>query len=98
MSFLGGTSTCGTLEPDYVLQMGVHPIRNKRQMRNNILHDTKINVMKTAGVISRYLHVPVGVAVILAVILVPKVLAIMMIVWYIMGVVSARRIDHESGT
>ena len=54
--------------------------------------DYRNKVMKLAGVISRYLHVPVGVAVILAVILVPKVLAIMMIVWYIVGLISARRI------
>ena len=54
--------------------------------------DYRNKVMKVAGVISRYLHVPVGVAVILSVILVPKVLAIMMIVWYAIGLISARRI------
>ena len=48
--------------------------------------------MKVAGVISRYLHVPAGVAVILAIIVVPKVLAILMILWYAIGLISARRI------
>ena len=57
--------------------------------------DYRNKVMKVVGVISRYLHVPVGVAVILAVILVPKVLAIMMIVWYIVGLMSARRLDNS---
>ena len=50
-------------------------------------------VNKLAGAISRYLHVPVGVAVVIAVILVPKVIAITMIVWYIVGLISARRLD-----
>ena len=54
--------------------------------------DYRNKIMKVAGVISRYLHVPVGVAVILAVIVVPKVLAILMILWYAIGLISARRI------
>jgi len=57
----------------------------------------RAKVMQVAGVISKYLHIPIGVAVILAVILLPKVLAIIMIVWYIVGLILARRIDHESG-
>ena len=56
------------------------------------MNNYKAKVMQLAGVISRYLHVPVGVAVILAVIVVPKVIAIMMIVWYIVGLISAKRV------
>ena len=59
--------------------------------------DYRDKVMKVAGVISRYLHVPVGVAVILAVIVMPKVLAIIALLWYAIGLISARRVDHESG-
>ena len=52
----------------------------------------RAKVMKVAGVIAKNLHIPTGVAVILAVILVPKVLAILMILWYAIGLISARRI------
>ena len=63
--------------------------KNKRLMSNY-----KAKVMQLAGVISRYLHVPVGVAVFLAVIVVPKVLAVMMIVWYAVVLISARRLSQ----
>jgi len=54
----------------------------------------RVRVNKLAGAVSRYLHVPAGVAVIIAVILIPKVLAILMIVWYIAGTISARRLSQ----
>ena len=54
-------------------------------------------VIKLAEDIAKNLHVPVGVAVILAVIVMPKVLAIIALLWYAIGLISARRVDHESG-
>jgi len=54
----------------------------------------RAKVIQVAGVISRYLHVPVGVAVIIAVILVPKVLAVVMLLWYTIGLISARRLSQ----
>ena len=60
------------------------------------LNNYRAHVMKVAGVISRYLHVPVGVAVIIAIILVPKILAIITLLWYAIGLISARRLYNST--
>ena len=46
--------------------------------------------------LSRRLGIPAGLAIILAVVLMPKVLAAAMLVWFVLGLIQARKLDRNS--
>ena len=45
--------------------------------------------------LSRRLGIPAGLAIILAVVLMPKVLALMVMMWYVVGIWLARKMDRH---
>ena len=47
-------------------------------------------IHQLSKLLSRKLHIPAGAAVVVAILLVPKVLAIMMVMWYILSVIKMR--------
>lgn len=54
-------------------------------------------ISRVAGWLAAKLHVPAGLAVILAVLLLPKVLAVVTLVWFAVGWLAARRLDNDGG-
>ena len=45
--------------------------------------------------ISKNLHIPLGTAVIISIILTPKIIAIPMLLWYLISLLSARKLNKE---
>ena len=45
--------------------------------------------------ISKQLHIPIALATIIAIIFIPKIMGIMMITWYLIGLYKAHKLDKK---
>ena len=61
------------------------------QEKGNSSEKEKEDMKKLASCLAKSLHIPAGLAVILAAVLFPKVLALVMVGWYVIGMWLARK-------